>query len=307
VRLQQTLARSVTLHGFGLFGGIDVRMELCPAPEDHGLIFQRTDLPGQPLIPAWIEFVQPQHRCTAIRRGTATVAVIEHVLAALAGLQVDNCLIRLNAPEPPGVDGSAGPFVELIDRAGIVQQEASQPVLKISEPVTVSPAENLGVVAAPVRGARYAIGYLLDCGPGPIPPQAVLREITPAIFREDLAAARTFIRYEEVAELRRQGIGLRTTAQHLLVWQTAGPLDNELRFPDECARHKLLDCIGDFALIGCDLQGQFVAQRSGHRHNHELIRTLRVAYPESLPRAFARYQDSPVPWQTAAPRSLRAA
>ncbi|MCA9029927.1 MAG: UDP-3-O-[3-hydroxymyristoyl] N-acetylglucosamine deacetylase [Planctomycetaceae bacterium] len=274
-RRQRTLSRSVALDGHGLFCGQDVRLELCPAPEDHGIVFERIDLPTPIRIPALIDFVVPQPRCTVIQQGGAHVAVIEHVMAALAGMQVDNCLVRLNAPEPPGCDGSAIAFVELIDEAGVVEQTAEREVFSVPEAVTVVESHDVGVAAMPPRTDEYEIGFLLDYGNGPIHPQGHCCQLSPEEFRSHIAAARTFVLRKEVEALRAQGIGLRATPQDLLVFDTHGPIDNSLRFRDECARHKLLDCVGDFALFGCDLRGRFVAQQSGHRLNHALVRELR--------------------------------
>jgi UDP-3-O-[3-hydroxymyristoyl] N-acetylglucosamine deacetylase/UDP-3-O-[3-hydroxymyristoyl] N-acetylglucosamine deacetylase/3-hydroxyacyl-[acyl-carrier-protein] dehydratase len=211
------------------------------------------------------------------------VAVVEHVLAALAALRVDNCLVRLNAPEPPGCDGSAQPFVDLIDKAGVVRQDAWRPVLTVQECLTVTDTDDVGVAATPPQRDEYLVGYILNYGPGPITPQAAQIAVTPDLFRREIANSRTFVLEQEVQALRAAGIGRRATTQHLLVCGAQGPIENQLRNSTECARHKLLDCIGDFSLIGCDLRGRFVAQRSGHRHNHELIRELRRRYLATIP------------------------
>lgn len=283
LRFQQTLAKSVSMSGFGLFNGLDVDLELCPAPVDHGIVFERTDLIPSVRIPALIEYVAPQARCTVISHQGARVAVIEHVMAALAGMQIDNCLVRLNAPEPPICDGSAWEFVELIERAGIAQQDAFRQVIRVNQLTSVMDSDHVGIVALPPRHDECEVGYLLNYGPGPVGSQSFKCEVTPRYFRSDVAAARTFILEEEVSTLQSNGIGLRATSQNILVFAPTGPLENSVRFENECARHKLLDCIGDFALIGCDLHGRFVAQRSGHRLNHALIRELRKSCPESLP------------------------
>ncbi|MEZ5942212.1 MAG: UDP-3-O-acyl-N-acetylglucosamine deacetylase [Planctomycetaceae bacterium] len=274
-RRQRTLRRSVTLNGRGLFCGQDVRLELCPESDNFGIVFERVDLPTPVQVPALIEFVVPQPRCTVIQHNGAHVAVIEHVMAALAGMQVDNCLVRLNAPEPPGCDGSARAFVELIDEAGVVEQTTDREVFVVPEAVTVLESHDVGIAAMPPRTDEYEIGFLLDYGVGPIHPQGHCCELSPQQFRSHIAAARTFVLRREVEALQAQGIGLKATPQDLLVFDTHGPIDNALRFNDECARHKLLDCVGDFALFGCDLRGRFVAQQSGHRLNHALVRELR--------------------------------
>ncbi|MCA9079241.1 MAG: UDP-3-O-[3-hydroxymyristoyl] N-acetylglucosamine deacetylase [Planctomycetaceae bacterium] len=277
VRWQNTLSRSAALRGFGLFGGIDVRLELCPAPENHGIVFERTDLTEPVQIPALIDYVVPRPRCTVIEQYGTCVAVIEHVMAALAGMQIDNCLVRIDAPEPPACDGSSQAFLDLIDAAGIDQQTALREVVRVPHLLEVTDSEHVGIVALPPREDEYEVGYLLNYGPGPIRPQAFKAHVSPVTFRNELASARTFVLREEVTALQASGIGLRATPANVVVFDTAGPIETTLRYHDECARHKTLDCVGDFALLGADLQGQFIAQRSGHRLNHELIRRLRHA------------------------------
>ncbi|MCA9088881.1 MAG: UDP-3-O-acyl-N-acetylglucosamine deacetylase [Planctomycetaceae bacterium] len=274
-RLQQTLERTASLQGCGLFGGVDVTLEMCPASEGHGIVFERTDLVDPIRIPALIDYVVPRPRCTLISHRGASVAVIEHVMAALAGMQVDNCLVRINAPEPPACDGSSAGFVELIDRAGIVSQSAPRQVVAVPSLMEVSESDHVGMVALPPRGDEYEVGYLLNYGPGPIPPQAFQASVTPQSFRDELSFARTFVLEQEVKALQAQGIGLKATPQNVMVFGPQGPIENALRAPEECARHKVLDCVGDFALLGADISGRITAQRSGHRLNHEFIRQLR--------------------------------
>jgi UDP-3-O-acyl N-acetylglucosamine deacetylase len=276
-RRQQTLARSVTVSGFGLFQGCDVTAELCPADPGHGIVFQRVDLPGDPRIPALVEYVAPQNRCTLLTCEGASVAVVEHLLAALAGLQVDNCLVRLSAPEPPAGDGSALLFVEAVQSAGIVPQDALRETIAVEETVVHVESERVGIAAQPARAREYQIGFVLDYGPGPISQQSVNLTITPESFLAELANCRTFVLKSEVDQLRAQGLAQRATTQNALVFGPEGVIDNTLRRADECVRHKVLDCVGDFALIGCDLVGRFTATRSGHRLNHAIIRQIRAA------------------------------
>ncbi len=290
VRRQQTLIRPATLTGIGLFHGADVTLEFCPAPVDHGIIFERIDLSPPVQIPALIEFVVPQERCTVISHQGASVSVIEHVMAALAGLRVDNCLVRINAPEPPICDGSASAFVEAILNAGIVEQDAIRQVARVEELTVEIETERVGIAAQPCRADLYQIGFILDYGRGPIPFQTLNVSITPETFLQQLADCRTFVLQHEVDALRSRGLALRATAQNALVFGEHGIIDNSLRRPDECVRHKILDCVGDFALIGCDLIGRFSASRSGHRLNHEIIRQIRTQQKNSSP------NDGPRRW-----------
>ncbi len=284
VRPQRTLRQEVETEGVGLFTGADVRLRFHPAPADYGIAFQRIDIPGSSPIPATIDFVVPQHRRTAIARDGVQVELIEHVLAALAGMHIDNCLIELNGPEVPGFDGSCRELCHLFQSAGSVEQDRPREVLSLRTPVQVtSREEDIDVAARPLKRDGLAITYQLDYGErSPIIPQMLTVEMTPETFVREIAFARTFVLESEVAALKAAGYGRRVTYQDLLVFNTQGQvIDNELRSPDECVRHKILDCLGDFALIGCDLHGYVNAYRSGHRHNHELIRRILVTHQKS--------------------------
>jgi UDP-3-O-acyl N-acetylglucosamine deacetylase len=275
-RDQRTLARSSQARGVGFLTGADVTISFHPAPPGHGVAFQRTDLPGTRPVPATIEHAVPRERRTAIAHDGVTVEMTEHVLAALVGLRIDNCLVQIDAPEPPGCDGSARAFVEALLEAGSIGQGVPRPAFAVSQPARlVEPQTGMAILAEPVEGERLVIEYELDYGPAsPIPPQTLAVEITPESFVAELAFARTFILETEVAALQAQGYGRRTTARDLIVYGPRGVIDNELRAPDECVRHKILDCLGDFGLIGCDLFGRFRAVRSGHRLNREIVRRI---------------------------------
>ncbi len=276
-RRQQTISRTAVVTGYGLFHGADVRLEFCPAPPDHGIVFERTDVIPPGRIPALVEFVVPQERCTVISRHGVSVAVIEHVMAALAGLHVDNCLVRMNALEPPICDGSAQAFVEALLSAGIVEQDAWRKVLRVEDTTIQIETERVGIAAQPSRDESYQIGFILDFGPGPIPFQTLNVQVTPTTFQTELANCRTFVLEHEADALRKNGLARRATPQNAIVFGKTGIIENRLRRHDECVRHKILDCVGDFALAGCDLIGRFSASRSGHRLNHEIIRQLRAA------------------------------
>ncbi len=272
-RRQRTLARPVIVEGFGLFGGADVCMTLLPAPENAGLLFERVDLPRRPLIPAHIDYLVPQPRRTILARGSARVEMVEHVLAALAGMWVDNCRIQLDAPEPPVGDGSSLEIVEAILCSGIVEQSAKCSLKPVTTEFRVDqPGERGTIAAAPSEGCT--IRYDLDYGNTVIRPQSFTATITPEEFAREIAFARTFVLESEVAMLRARGFGQRATSANLLVFGPLGVVDNVLRAPDECARHKLLDCIGDFALCGGVPWGTFHANQSGHHLNHRVVQGL---------------------------------
>lgn len=273
-RKQQTLAGSVQVEGFGYWSGRDIRVEFRPAEVGSGRVFIREDLPGQPRIPARVEHRVETPRRTTLQCGEARVEMVEHILAALAGLQIDNCEIAVNETEMPGCDGSAIPFVEAFDSVGLVTQEAPQPQRVVPELLRLG-SEETWIEAAPPTGERTLLRYHLDYGRSSfIGRQTVELVLTPESFRAELAPCRTFLLQAEAEWARSQGVGVRTSYRDLLVIGEHGPIDNELRLEGECVRHKLLDLVGDLALAGSDLIGRFRASRSGHRLNAELLRAL---------------------------------
>ena len=256
-RSQRTIERTATVFGIGFLTGADITLRFLPAPPGHGIAFQRLDRLYAPPIPALVSYSVPRARRTAIARCGVAVEMIEHVMAALAGLQIDNCVVELNGPEPPGCDGSSLLFAQRLLEAGIVEQGVPRESLELRHNVCV-PGES---AAQSVRGrpgpdGRLHISYTLDYGPGsPIGQQQYSIVVSPETFLSQIAFARTFLLEHEAQALRAQGYGKRTTARDLLIFGADGPIDNTLRAPDECARHKILDCIGDLALAGCDLAG----------------------------------------------------
>jgi UDP-3-O-acyl N-acetylglucosamine deacetylase len=278
-RSQQTIAREAGVAGVGFLWGADVRLRLLPAEPDFGIQFVRTDLGDLPPIPALVEYTVPRERRTAIEFGGARVEMIEHVMAALAGLQVDNCRVEVNAPEPPGCDGSSIFFAEAIADAGIVAQDRPRQVVIIQGDVIAADDHGTDVRAQAVAHDGLEITYELDYGPdSPIQAHTASYRVTPETFLNELAFSRTFVLEAEANALKAQGYGARLTTADLVIFGQNGPIENKLRADDECARHKLLDCIGDLALIGCDLQGHIIARRSGHRLNAEIVRRLKLAH-----------------------------
>jgi UDP-3-O-acyl N-acetylglucosamine deacetylase len=273
-RYQRTLARPAEVEGIGFLTGAAVRLRFVPALPDAGIAFVRTDLRPRVHVPARIEHVTGTKRRTTLGRPPAQVGLVEHVLAALSGLRIDNCYVELNAPEPPGLDGSARGFVDALHSAGSVLQPARRAGWTAERPVVVAHG-GATLALHPAEDDELRISYLLDYGNGsPIGRQTHTQVITPEWFADELASCRTFLLEEEAAELRRQGLGVRTTAADLLVFGRRGPIDNRLRYGNEPARHKVLDLVGDLALFGHDLRGHVVAYRSGHPLNIELVRTL---------------------------------
>lgn len=273
-RYQRTIGQPATVQGAGLLTGAKVRLRFVPAPPDAGVVFVRTDTRPHAQVPARIDQVTGTQRRTSLGRSPEHVTLVEHVLAALAGLRIDNCRVEVNAPEPPGLDGSALAFVEALRHAGAVLQPARRSVWTVCQPTIVRQQET-SLALYPLASNELKISYRLDYGAGSvIPTQLHSLSVTPDRFAKELANCRTFILEEEAVELRRQGVGARTTPADLLVFGPNGPIDNTLRYADEPARHKILDIIGDLSLFGHDLRGHIVACRSGHALNVEMVRVL---------------------------------
>ena len=273
-RPQRTIAGEARVRGISFLEGRDVEVRFLPAGPDAGIAFLRSDLPDRPTVPAHVRHVIPRRRRTTIQRGPAVVEMVEHVMAALAGLRVDNCLVEIDGPETPGCDGSSRAFADALAGAGFVEQDAPRDVLVIDRPVTVREGDSI-LTAFPGASGHLVLAYQLDYGPkSPIGRQSVFVDVVPDSFRDELAASRTFLLQDEADALRKAGIGSRTTERDLLIFGEHGVIGNELRFPDECARHKTLDLLGDLALAGKDLSGHVIAHRSGHSLNAELARKL---------------------------------
>ncbi|MGO9109772.1 MAG: UDP-3-O-acyl-N-acetylglucosamine deacetylase [Thermoguttaceae bacterium] len=273
-RNQRTLSATAAIEGIGYWSGRDVRVEFRPAGPQQGIVFVRSDLPGCPRIPAVVANRIEMPRRTVLRSGGASVEMVEHIMAALAGMHVDNCEVWVDQQEMPGCDGSAQAFVAAIQQAGIVEQEAPREVFVVRQVLRLG-NEECWIEARPATGGKTVIQYELDYGGGsPIGRQSLEVTLSPRYFQLSLASSRTFMLQREAAALQEQGLGQRITFSDLLVFDADGLIGNALRFPDECVRHKILDMVGDFALAGCDLAGRFAAYRSGHRLNAELVRAM---------------------------------
>jgi UDP-3-O-acyl N-acetylglucosamine deacetylase len=273
-RYQRTIGRPAVVEGIGYLTGARVRLRFRPAAAHTGLVFVRTDLRHAPAVRACVANVTGVNRRTTLGRPPGQVELVEHVLAALAGLRIDNCVIEVSAPEPPGLDGSAHAFVQALAKAGVVLQDARREAFGTDRAIMV--AEGRATLTwHPMPRDRLRVSYLLDYGDGaPIPGQRHTHDVTPEHFCHGLEDSRTFLLLEEAEHLRRQGWGAHATPADLLVFGPRGLIGNRLRYADEPARHKLLDLIGDLALFGHDLRGHVVAYRSGHSLNAALVRRL---------------------------------
>jgi len=272
-RSQHTIRRPVTVVGTGYWSGRGIAVDLEPAPAGCGVVFVRGDRDVPVSIAATVRNRRDMPLRTTLAAGGAEVQMVEHLLSALAGLGVDACIARVTAEELPGLDGSSRGFVEAIDHVGL--EDLGQPVdpLVVTRTVRVEDAGGW-IEATPPRHAGFFVEYELDYGPGPIGRQSLALEITPETYRDSLAAARTFITLEDAERLRAAGLCPAATMQDLVVFGADGPIDNCLRWPDECVRHKVLDLVGDLALVGRPLQAHVRASRSGHRLNAALAARL---------------------------------
>ena len=274
MNVQHTIARTVSFSGRGLFTGQPVNVKFEPAPANHGIVFARTDHRGIQ-IPASVEHVVRQERRTTLRNGKAVVETCEHCMSALAGLQIDNVRIEVDGDELPGGDGSARPFTEVLQQAGITEETAPRHRFKITHPVVVREG-SATLAAVPCEEPNMPILYELDYGPNSaIGRQVMAFDSTQDDYSKQLAPARTFLLENEAHALQKAGLGKHLSEQDVLVIGSSGPIGgNAFRFQDEPVRHKLMDLIGDLYLLGTPIQGRIIAYRSGHLLNHALVRKL---------------------------------
>ncbi len=276
---QRTLSRVVSYDGVGLHTGASCHVEFRPAPPGSGIRFLRLDLPGQPEIPVAPRYARAdtdQMRRTILKKGEAEVHTVEHILAAAAGLEIDNLVIALTAQEPPEpADGSAGPYVRLFQEAGIVEQPAPRRYFRVTEAMRF---EENGVilVALPHEGLR--VTFTIEYTNAWRGTQHASYDIDPDVFVREIAPARTFVLERDVEKLRARGMILGGTLQNAVVVQPTGILNQEpLRFEDEFVRHKILDFLGDLYLLGRPAHGHFLSIKSGHATNVRFVQRLAAA------------------------------
>ncbi len=275
---QHTLAKPSSLEGMSLHTGEKVTLTLQPAPVDFGFKFRRMDLADQPFIPASVEKVQKVERSTTIAEGGVNVHTVEHVLSALTGMGVDNAIIEMNANEPPIADGSALPYVELIKKAGIVAQDAPRRVFELREPIYLESRDGSLLTIVPDKKFRISCTHV---GPQGRTTQFFSTEINPETYEKEIAAARTFVFYEDIAPLLEKGLIKGGTLESAVVIRGDTALSKHpLRFQDEFVRHKILDIIGDLSLFGRRIMGHVIAVRPGHGPNTELARAILKQYNE---------------------------
>jgi UDP-3-O-[3-hydroxymyristoyl] N-acetylglucosamine deacetylase/3-hydroxyacyl-[acyl-carrier-protein] dehydratase len=273
---QHTLAKSVSMTGTSLHTGEQVTLTLQPAPENFGFKFRRIDLEDKPFIPALVEKVQKVERATTIAEGGVNVHTVEHVISALAGMGVDNAIIEMDANEPPIADGSSMPFVELIKSAGLQEQSAARSVFEVREPIYQETRDGTILTIVPDKKFRVSC---TNVGPNGRFTQYFSTEITPETYEKEIAAARTFVYYEDIAPLMEKGLIKGGTLEAAVVIRGETLLSKQpLRFADEFVRHKILDIVGDLMLSGRRILGHVIAVRPGHGPNTELARSIVKQY-----------------------------
>ena len=273
-RLQNTIARTVSIRGFGFWTGEDICLELRPASPDTGIVFVRSDLPGMPRIPALVIYREEKPRQTSLVYGDARVDMIEHLMAAFRGLRIDNCTIVVDKPEIPGFDGSSRPFVGILEDAGVAVQPALRKLRVVTRSFRVGNEEQYIRVMPGRNGANTYRYTLIPEESYHIDRQEFRFDLSPESFRREIMASRTFLAKHEADYLLKMGLCSRVTPRDVLVLTDSGPLDNRFRFDDECARHKILDMVGDFSLTDCDWIGTFESFRGGHSLNAECVKYL---------------------------------
>ncbi|HEX4639563.1 MAG TPA: bifunctional UDP-3-O-[3-hydroxymyristoyl] N-acetylglucosamine deacetylase/3-hydroxyacyl-ACP dehydratase [Chthoniobacterales bacterium] len=271
--VQHTLAKSAGFSGTSLHTGEKVSLKLQPAPVDHGIKFKRKDLADEPTIDAKIDNLKMVERATTIGEGSMRVHTVEHVLSALFAMGVDNAIVEMDANEPPIGDGSAKPYVDVIKRAGVSAQEAPRKFFHVRERMHIETKTGSMLILLPNND-----GFRVSCtqaGPDNRFTQFMSADIGPELFEREIAPARTFVYYEDVEPLMEKNLIRGGSLENAVVVRGDAVLSKEpLRFPDEFVRHKILDIIGDLALVGCRIRGHLIAVKPGHAANAELARAI---------------------------------
>jgi UDP-3-O-[3-hydroxymyristoyl] N-acetylglucosamine deacetylase len=272
-RKQKTLRSEASFTGIGIHTAQQVSLKFVPAKEGTGIVFKRVDLPGQPVIPATVEYVKDTSRSTTVGINEVRIHTVEHVLAAVNAYEIDNLIIELSNIEPPVGNGSSDVFVDIIEKVGIEEQTATVPIFKLQKPVYWADDE-IQIVGIPYDG--YRISYTLN-----YPHNKILKaqfhttSVDSQTFKNEIAPCRTFSLYEEVSYLMDKGLIKGGSLDNAVVVKDDVVLSKGgLFFPDEMARHKILDMIGDLSLIGIPFHAHIISVRSGHASNYAFAKTL---------------------------------
>ena len=271
---QQTIGQSVSTAGVGLHSGCPSRVTLSPGPPDNGIVFRRKVNSHVETCQALIRNLRPVELSTAIGSNGFQIQTTEHVLSALWGLGIDNAFIDIDSEEVPAMDGSAAPFAQLIQRAGVVPQARPRTCLKIVEPIHIrNQNREISILPSPFPKITYTIDYDHPL----IQQQTYEHEWSAWNFQTNIAEARTFTFLHEIGPLRDRGLGKGGSLDNTIVFSDSEDEilnEEDLRFPDECVRHKILDLIGDMSLLGTHVVGHIIANKSGHDLHTQLVQTI---------------------------------
>ena len=274
MKLQKTIKDEGKLAGKGLFGGEETRVVFRPAPEDSGVVFVRTDVPDTVRIAAVAPNIAERSRRTSLKKGETSVETVEHCLAAVRALEIDNLIIEIDGAELPAPDCSSAEYFKVLKRAGVVEQTQPRRECVIRKPITLN-AGDATVYALPDSDDTLNVTYDLDySGHTGVGRQIYSYRLTEDSFEMNMAPARTFLLEVEARQFQARGIGAHISPREILVIDSDGPVKNSYRFPNECVRHKIVDLIGDLMLVGRPIIGRIVAYKSGHSLNQQLARKL---------------------------------
>jgi len=274
LNLQKTVRTDSKLTGKGLFGGKEAKVVFRPAPVDTGITFVRTDVAEPVRIKAVALNVAERSRRTTLKKGAVSIETVEHCLAAVSAIGIDNIVVEVNGPELPAPDCSCAEYFKVLKRSGVVEQDVEQKEYVIRKPITIT-AGDASIYALPQTEDALSLTYDLDYGGHTgIGRQIFTCRVTPSDFERHLAPARTFLLEAEAKQFQARGMGTHISPRDLLVINSDGPIKNSYRFPNECVRHKIVDLVGDLALVGRALKGRIVAYKSGHSLNQQLARKL---------------------------------
>ncbi|MFH2047483.1 MAG: UDP-3-O-acyl-N-acetylglucosamine deacetylase [Pseudomonadota bacterium] len=266
---QRTIKKTVCCSGIGVHSGKKVNLSIKPAPDNYGIKFVRTDLLDKPSIPARFSMVVDTSLATVIGHNGFIVSTIEHIMAAFAGLSIDNVIVELDSYEMPIMDGSAAPFTRMLKEAGIIAQNSPRYYFVVTEPIELNKdGKSVGVYPS----SDFKITCDIEFDHPVIKKQTFSSSISDEIFEKEISAARTFGFLHEIEYLKQYGFAKGGSLDNAVVIDKNTILNNDgLRFPDEFVRHKTLDSIGDFSLLGLPVMGHFKLNKSGHAFNHAFI------------------------------------
>ena len=268
---QTTIKEELSFAGIGVHSGQQCHVAMMPAPADSGIVFYRADLaPGMPIPASW-RFVTDTANCVTLGRESVTVRTVEHLLSALSVAGVDNCRVVVTGPEVPLLDGGAAEFFTEIQRVGQVEQDRVRLRLTLKHPVWIEDGDRY-LLALPSKDVR--ISCSIHFRHKQIRYQACHVRIDPATYVQEIAPARTFGFSEDIEAMRASGLALGGTHETVLIYDQDGPVDTELRFEDECVRHKVLDIIGDLALLGRPLHTHIIGHKTGHLLDIRLVKMI---------------------------------